>query len=68
MGFCIMFPHLCGLKTNYVAEMKQIVIGLSDSLENELSKQTDVTKRKELIILARAKAIEVLEEKGYEMV
>lgn len=67
MGFCIMFPKLCGLRTAEVAIMKTIVLDISDELYDFLSdpRNTDLLEREQLIEESRKAAIARLNKKGY---
>lgn len=65
MGLCILFPHLCGMKSVRVAEMKQILSANMVELEEELSKISKMSERIAVIEVARAEAIQILVEKGY---
>lgn len=67
MGFCIMFPHLCGLKTVKVSEMKNSVLLISANLEESLEKEKDMYRRVALIETAKAKAVVELEKEGFNI-
>lgn len=70
MGFCIMFPHLCGLKSAEIGEMKQALLGVSIKLESELERTDNINERKNIIELYKKEAINTLKYKGmnYEVV
>lgn len=67
MGFCILFPQLCGLRTAEIAEMKMIVMDISDDLDAYLHNPsiTDIQERENAIAECRTRARQRLEEKGY---
>lgn len=69
MGFCILFPQLCGLRRIEVAEMKQIVFDLSDELEAYLynPENRDIEQRESMIKRIRTEASERLNMKGYKI-
>lgn len=65
MGLCILFPALCGLRTTKVAEMKQITAGICSTLERNLEGEESMPVRQSMIDAARAEAITLLAQKGY---
>lgn len=67
MGFCILFPQLCGLRTAEIAEMKMIVMDISDDLDAYLHNPsiTDLEEREKTIAECRSIARQRLEKKGY---
>lgn len=65
MGLCILFPALCGLRTTKVAEMKQITIEICRTLERNLESEESMLMRQSMIDAARASAISLLAQKGY---
>lgn len=65
MGYCILFPWLCGLRSMEIAEQKQIILHITSRLESQLETVSDVAKRMELIDSARADAVEMLKAKGH---
>lgn len=62
-----MFPHLCGLKTVKISEMKNIVLLISANLVGSLEKEKDMYRRVALIETAKAKAVVELEKEGFNI-
>lgn len=65
MGLCILFPHLCGLRSTRIAEMKQIALPIITDMEAQLEAEPLTGGRMMIIERARGNAVAVLAKAGY---
>lgn len=63
-----MFPKLCGLKTLEVADMRELVMGISEKLWEDLTEgDYTIEEREELLNVAYEEAVEILNANGFEI-
>lgn len=65
MGLCILFPHLCGLRSKRIAEMKQIALPIITDMEAQLEAEPLTGGRMMIIERARGNVVAVLAKAGY---